>query len=283
MNLKFSWWNTSLSPLCIDRATDAQRAFALEVVTCLTSGIGVDLLALGEVALADIEWLMEKANLDDYDFYDGTEKDGRLQFDTGVLFRKDSMDFVKGKPLIVRKSSRKMKLANQIEFSIPGTDMPFFVFVSHWPSRRNHQKDGPDRNLLGIRLRDHIDELYDNCDGPVHTILLGDFNDEPFDITLSDHLPFWRLLGEGEPHVPDKPCQSNSGSYFHKTGEHTQWRTFDQIIFSSTFLGNSEWHLNEKYSQILKFQQFDPTISNYDKIFDHFPVISVIEREEPND
>ncbi len=59
--------------------------------------------------------------------------------------------------------------------------------------------------------------------------------------------------------------------YFHKNGKITRWRTFDQIIFSSAFLGHTEWHLNEDLTGILDIEKDL-------KIFDHFPVYGVIEK-----
>jgi hypothetical protein len=62
----------------------------------------------------------------------------------------------------------------------------------------------------------------------------------------------------------------------------TKWRTFDQIIFSSAFLEQSEWQLNENYTQILQFQPFNDFVSKANEIFAHLPVIGVIEREGTN-
>lgn len=301
MHISFSWWNTSLSPVGRDRATIEQKAFAFEVINNLISHAKIDCLALGEVTLEDIKWLMEKTELNGYNFCDGTLKVGRSQFDTGILYRKDTMCLIDCKSITVSRGSYTMKLANQIVFRVPETDRPFYIFVVHWPSRMWCQQNDADRHFLGIRLRDAVEELYESWGGPVHTIILGDFNDEPFDFSLSKQLfasrdrtlvrkepkllynPFWRCLGETKPHTPNIPCRSYGGSYFYRSGKSTQWHTFDQIIFSSTFLGRSEWHLNENYTQILPLHPLDRAISKSNEIFDHFPIISVIEREDPND
>ena len=255
-------------------------------------------MALGEVTTEDIQDLMESANLQDFDFFDGTFKEGRLRFDTALLYRKRMFQILDAKSIITHKGPRSMKVANRIDFLVSETERPFHVFVAHWPSRLHCPKNGSDRNLLGIRLKDSVEELFESNDGPVHTIILGDFNDEPFDASLSEYLlatrdrklvrkdsrflynPFWRLLGEAVPHVPGVERRSYSGSYFHKSGTDTQWRTFDQIIFSSAFLGPSDWQLNEKFTKILQFHPFDQLVCKSNEIFDHFPVISVIEREE---
>jgi len=300
MRISFSWWNTSLSPLGRRRATGEQKAIAFEVIKYLVTQVGVDCLALGEVTVEDVEEMITSTGLNGYEFVDGTLNSGRLQFDTGLLYRKEKLQLVNLTSLVSARGSRSMKVANIIDFFVPNTERLFHVFVSHWPSRIWCKQNSADRHLLGVRLRDAVLELNKLYDGPAHTILLGDFNDEPFDSSLSEQLlavrdrnliqkdptllynPFWRHLGEAIPQEPGIPCRSYSGSCFHKSGIETKWRTFDQIIFSSTFLGSSEWHLNEKYTQILQLHPFDTFVIKPNEIFDHFPVISVIEREEAN-
>jgi hypothetical protein len=295
--LSFAWWNTSLSPLGKQRANKEQQTRAVEVISYLIAGLGIDCLALGEVVLEDVNNLMTQAKLDDYQFFNGTLKAGRLQFDTGILYRKNAFSLINDTSLISFRGSHNFKVAHRIDFMVPETDKPFHIFVSHWPSRLWCERHSADRDVLGIRLRDAIEELNNSYGGIAHAILLGDFNDEPFDRSLSEQLlatrdrrlahknptllynPFWRCLGEALPQIPGSSPISYSGSYFHKSGRETQWRTFDQIIFSSTFLGHSEWHLNEKYTRILYLEPFDKVVSNRYEIFDHFPVISVIEKE----
>lgn len=300
IRISFAWWNTSLSPLGNRRSTPEQRAVAQNVILYLTNYLHVDCLALGEMTTEDINDLLTQGKLIDYEFYDGTLKTGRLQFDTGVLYCKDKFQLIGSKSLISTRGLHSLKVANRVDFLVANAEKPFHVFVSHWPSRLWCEKNGADRHLLGVRLRDAVEELHKLYGNAPNTILLGDFNDEPFDASLSEQLlaardrrlvrknpvllynPFWRCLGEPIPHVPGTRCLSYSGSYFHASGAETHWRTFDQIIFSSAFLGQSEWQLNENYTQILQFQPFDDFVSKTNEIFDHFPVISVIEREGAN-
>lgn len=301
MRICFAWWNTSLSPLGKSRATRDQKAVALDVVSYLTKQVLVDCLALGEVTAENIAEFVARSDLSDYEFHDGTLRTGRLQFDTGVLYRKDTLRLVNSTSIVATRGKRSLKVANRIAFLVPNSDKPLYVFVSHWPSRLWCEKNGADRHLLGVRLRDAVEELNRLWGIPANTILLGDYNDEPFDSSLSEQLlaardrrlvrkdprllynPFWRHLGEPGPHEPGVPCYGYSGSCFFSSGIDTHWRTFDQIIFSSAFLGQSEWQLNEQYTRILQFQPFDSLVSTRGTIFDHFPVLSVIEREDSSD
>jgi len=172
------------------------------------------------------------------------------------------------------------------------------LFISHWPSRLWCEKDGTDRHLLGIRLRDATEKIIgQNSEVPSYIMIMGDFNDEPFDISLSEHVmatrdlflaktkkylfynPFWKMMGENYIEDIQNKEEKCGGSYFHKNGTFTRWRTFDQIIFSSAFLGSCEWQLNERLTKILHFPEYLAMIRNSKEIFDHFPVLGVIERK----
>jgi hypothetical protein len=69
-----------------------------------------------------------------------------------------------------------------------------------------------------------------------------------------------------------------AGSYYHKQGDITRWRTFDQIIFSSAFLNNTLWCLNEESTGIINIPEYCVKVTKAKEIFDHMPVMGVIER-----
>jgi hypothetical protein len=90
--------------------------------------------------------------------------------------------------------------------------------------------------------------------------------------------PFWRKIGHTSPYTHDNSAINNAGTYFHKGGPITKWRTFDQIIFSSNFLGSSDWHINEKLTSILDLDEYRELVLDPKEVFDHFPVLGVIEK-----
>ena len=90
--------------------------------------------------------------------------------------------------------------------------------------------------------------------------------------------PFWRHIGEAEPHVSRKINDGSSGTCFYKSGLETRWRTFDQILFSSAFLGSGGWSLKEEETIILRPDFLLDLIQSDDVLFDHLPVVSVLEK-----
>ena len=166
----------------------------------------------------------------------------------------------------------------------------FYLFVSHWKSRAFCHKNHPDRHSLGISLRHKVDEIHKNFGDESHLILLGDYNDEPFDESLSEQLmatrdkalifkkkkllynPFWHYLSY------DRSKLEYAGTYYYKDGQTTKWHTFDQIIVSSAFIVGKEWLLNEQATGIVHFPEYLQLVKERKTIFDHLPVITTIEK-----
>jgi hypothetical protein len=295
MRITLAWWNTCLSPLSKSRATEEQRLFAIEVIKNLTER-RVDFLALGEVSADDLSDFRTQLELHDYGLYNGALKKGRLQFDTGALYRKDTLQLCNSEEIVTARGDCSLKVANRLDFLL--ADKPLYIFISHWPSRLHCHELHENRRTLGESLRGAVEELYKRHGVPPNVILVGDYNDEPYDISLRTCLkavrdrglvrekpgflynPFWRHLGENVVHIPGTQCKSHSGSYYYKSSQGSPWYTFDQMIFSAPFLGQGEWQLDEECTRILQILPLDSPVSKSYKIFDHFPVLSVIEKEK---
>lgn len=134
-------------------------------------------------------------------------------------------------------------------------------------------------------------------------ILLGDYNAELFadsltiglsstrDITrvrkkpLLLYNPFWRHLGEAKIYKQgiDTTIKNRCGSDYYKSGSITRWYTFDQMLFSSYFIGNSDWHLNEELTGIIDEPELFNWVIDPKQKFDHLPIISVLEKEISHD
>jgi len=298
--LVFGWWNTSLSPVGHSRSNDAQREIARTIVRTLVDELQLDFLALGEVSDDDLKYLKNGCRTQSLGVHEGSRKEGRLQFDTGALFNLSRLTLDREEPIVIARGHRNLKLATRIDLSIENGDS-FIVFVSHWPGRGTSEETIAARRVLGSRLREKVTEIEQASASCPPVILLGDFNDEPFDESLAEQLlatrdrqlvrsktgflynPFWRLLGESTPHSYSATAKGIGGSYFHRSGQTTRWRTFDQIIFSAAFLGTGNWHLNEEETIILKLDFLIDLIQANDGFFDHLPVISVIERQMKGD
>jgi len=185
--LSFAWWNTSLSPQTTSRATDEEKQIAIKVIYWLLFNSEVDFLALGEISEDDVVMLRTLNGLDNYSIESGVSQAGRVKFDTCFIYRSDKMQISEPIEIDTGRGDRNMKIAQKVILQIADSTL-FYLFVSHWQSRLYCPENHPDRHTLGIRLRDAVDEIRVSSEPPSYIILLGDYNDEPFDASLSKQL-----------------------------------------------------------------------------------------------
>ncbi|GGY68770.1 endonuclease/exonuclease/phosphatase family protein [Marinobacter zhanjiangensis] len=301
MHLSFLWWNTGLSPLGNNRGSKEEINFTKDFVQLAIDLMNIDFLALGEIGIENIKDLETVTG--DYEIINGIEEVGRTKFTTCIIYNpetiKISREYVGS---VAEKGSRTYKIAQTLSIKSLYDDTEIFVFVSHWPSRRTFDKGHDERAYYGQKLRDIINETDGNQCRNSHVILMGDFNDEPFDSSLTEHLmstrerpttpsrkhllynPFWRKLGYEKPFSNDHNRKLvSAGSCYYASEKYSRWKTFDQIIFSSTFLGDSTWKLDEDYTDILSSDYILEQILSRQSNFDHLPVISAIKKVQNHD
>jgi endonuclease/exonuclease/phosphatase family metal-dependent hydrolase len=148
------------------------------------------------------------------------------------------------------------------------------VYGCHWAARFAEESKQT-RVRLAEDLREHaFDFLSQKEDGGRHVLVLGDFNEEPYEIpkdylfagkerewSRSPHWRdretkkprlyncMWRFLGERQPHRGDESQQDSSGTYYWK--EENRWVTFDQIIVSGSLLHFAPPFLDEGSVSVL--------------------------------
>jgi hypothetical protein len=300
MRLTFGWWNTGLSPTKNqNRASLEELQAASTVLRVLLHIVKIDFLALGEVSQNDVETLQHLLGnqLQDYSVLPTQEKAGRSYFDTSVIHH-NRLRIAARESVIRWKLERATRVAQRFDVEIPG-DRVFRTFVSHWPSRGRLGAWEPDRMMLGNLLRQSVDlVLEEDQEAPI--ILLGDYNDEPFDPVMDNALlssrdrklvsrtpsllynPFWRHMTCYE-HADDGHQFSDRGTYFHAGGHLTQWRTFDQMMFSASLLnGNSGWLLDEHATRVVDVPHLEKLLEEKSTVFDHMPIVGRLQRNQVN-
>lgn len=117
------------------------------------------------------------------------------------------------------------------------------VIVGHWPSRIGGEVASAPRRNAAAELSKHITDSLYSQDANAKIIIMGDFNDDPFNESTAKVLnakrnreevpkrglynPMWRILDGGV------------GSLAYNN----QWNLFDQIIISEPFLHSDNSHL----------------------------------------
>lgn len=291
------WWNTSLSPTARQqRSTQADRDIAFEMIDLFAGTLSIDVICLGEMSADDVVAMRSACSISEYSIYEGFSRAGRSTFDVCVLYRTTNLLLLDHKEIVSFSGGTTLKVGQRIDFGLADDETLIHMFVSHWPSRLWQDENHINRHRLGMQLRDAVDEII-GSDNSAHVIVMGDFNDEPFAKSLEGHLkatrdralasrrqhlmynPFWRHMASNIPYSGEtSQPPSYGGSYYYKSGELTKWHTFDQIIFSSSFLGNSKWHLREDAVKVVDIPYYTELVKNANESFDHMPVFALIEK-----
>jgi hypothetical protein len=166
--------------------------------------------------------------------YDSPDKRG---IDVALIY-KPAFFKVTGSKAIPLEIKDKPDFFTRDILQVSGTlkGQPLVIFVNHWPSRSKGEKESaPLRNAAADLCRSSVDAVQKQQPA-AGIIIMGDFNDDPINESLLDHLktdtlqkdmekgdlynPMWSLFQEG------------AGSLAYKG----KWNLFDQIIISCSLI-----------------------------------------------
>ncbi|MDA0806959.1 MAG: endonuclease/exonuclease/phosphatase family protein [Planctomycetota bacterium] len=201
------------------------------VISDMNSGRGPDVLGLCEIENRTVlEMLVASLKK--------TGRDYRIVHEDSPSYRGIDCALLYDAKTVTLDQSRihrveKFPTRDILEARFTSGGKPFFVFVNHWPSRRN-----PDANRIEVAsvLRRRIDQLL-KSDPAVDFAVIGDLNDTPSDPSVSKTLRTWGNAAELRPGV-----LFNSMWKFHQEGDagtyvyQNKWDVLDHIILSPGML-----------------------------------------------
>lgn len=170
--------------------------------------------------------------------------------DVALLYKSDKMRVIEQEPIYIDFEGQPQRKTRNILYVklVYGTADTLCVFVNHWPSRRGGEGATEDlRFEVASRLQHKVSAIL-KINPAARIVIMGDFNDEPSDLSLIQYLK----------------AQPNSGQTISsrlynltydllkksKTGTHCfrgQWSVLDQVIVSGGLL-NARKGLYTKYS-----------------------------------
>lgn len=293
-----AFWNTGLYPpssTARAKAVNEEKLLrAWFVIDHFLTSLRMDLFALCEISEQYIQNLESILSPKGYKICRSTNSDKNLIQDNALIYNSRLFEVIDKKDIVSAHYSGRLKVATLYQIKLSNGDL-FNIYVCHWPSRLSRAEDGIGRDDLGIAMRAEIDYVMQDQGAYAKIILLGDFNDEPFNEPLADKLmatrdmglvisnrrflynPFWRKLGGITSYSKDCLTGTPYGTYFYKNGKsNTKWHTFDQIIFSSAFMAKNTWHLREE-DTLIHDELLNHVIVGKG-IFDHLPISATIEK-----
>ena len=164
--------------------------------------------------------------------------------DVALLYRKSIFEFIDAESITllvdnfdgVRDQTRDILL---VKGKLQGKLIYFFV--NHWPSRREDGDTQYKRIAAAALIHQTIEKIKIETPNP-NIIIMGDFNDDPSNISVKEHLvtedfynPYVSIFDKG----------------FGTMTYRRQWHLFDQIILSKNLLKATDFTFKEA-------QIFDP-------------------------
>jgi exonuclease III len=304
MDLSIAWWNTGMSPPTTKKIVKLNKktaeGFLIVIKHMLVDG-EIDVLGLCEVDETDIQLVgvfLQELGVGNFEVHSLYSSARNRINDFCIIINRDKVEFLDYEHVARVDEVRTYYKAGVKVKLLVGGDSLFNVYLSHWQSRMSMPAKAH-RDQLGGTLRSSINSVFEKDGERSHVILMGDFNDDPYEDSMTHHLkstrdksfmlenkrvlynPFWREMGALIPHVYDQEQLWNypSGTcYFKQKKELTYWKTFDQILFSSSFFGDGRWHFSESSTKIYSLLEFGCYFHDWSHVSDHLPISTKVMR-----
>jgi endonuclease/exonuclease/phosphatase family metal-dependent hydrolase len=217
-----------------------------KVIQYMNDGKGPDLLGFQEVEHRHLIDTLISRHLHNNNYsvvyFESPDKRG---IDNGIIFnnRMFDLEHVRAHTVVLQDHYPTRDI---VEAAFKINDVKIYLFVNHWPSRRGGQeKSEPNRLSAAETLNTALQEVYESNDEP-NVIILGDFNDEPDNKSITEVLGAVKydcLLESGVSesllyNLSYKSFENGQGSYLYRG----DWNMLDQIIISNSLTDKSNFY-----------------------------------------
>jgi predicted extracellular nuclease len=112
-----------------------------------------------------------------------------------------------------------------------------YAFINHWPSRRGGEQESAGKRMAAALVaRKAVDSLL-KINKDAHIVLMGDFNDQPSDASLTQGLKAEGLSGKSDlVNLSAALAEKGLGSHSYKE----TWNMLDNLIVSRTMCGKGK-------------------------------------------
>lgn len=214
------------------------------------SDIGTDITPDGSaiIGLSEIENILVLQDLvadpqiKDRDYkivhYDSPDRRG---VDVAMLYQEKYFTYLSSKPFLFVPEGREDFYSRDV-LLVSGIfhGEPMHILVNHWPSRGGGERASrPLRNAAAQLNRQIVDSLT-QADPTAHIVVMGDFNDDPTNESMKNHL---RAVWNQNKMKPDDLY--NPFYEFFRKGIGTiawrdSWNLFDMIVFNQTLMSGDK-------------------------------------------
>jgi predicted extracellular nuclease len=280
-----------------DDRLDKKMYNLARIIRIMNNNKGPDLLGVCEVENGAVLESMVNKFLSDLNYKTAyLESPDNRGIDNGLIYKADKFNLLNIQADTVHLSdgwpTRLIFGANLLI----NDDEKITVFVNHWPSRRGGQLESePNRIEAAKTQRNAVDRIFNN-DPSAKIFVLGDFNDDPVDISLLQNLRAHPIKCDSLPaefEVDSKGELFNLSYQSYEDGLGTYkyrdtWNMLDQIIVSGSLITGdninyicNSFEVHKPYSLITRSGDYKGTpfptyggrryLGGYS---DHFPVLA---------
>ena len=182
------------------------------------------------------------------------EGDDRRGIDVAIAYSVDKLQLVASEAVKIRAPDNRPIKTRDILYAkfYDRKGDTLHCFVNHWPSRYGGEKETIHlREMAAHILRAKVDSLVKTNREMPKIIIMGDFNDGPFDSSIRDVL---RAVPQDDFSKDDTLVNLFSNSKrlgFEGTLKHQyRWQIFDQIIISKSLFDGGLMHYAKKSESI---------------------------------
>lgn len=216
------------------------------VIRSMNNNKGPDILGMCEVEHQSLIDSMLQKFLSDKNYSVAyLESPDERGIDNGLVFNKDKLSLLNVQGLYVSLTPNdQTRLILFVKLLLNKKDT-LNVFVNHWPSRRGGQEQSEWARIAAAKtLRHTVDSLF-SSNKKCNIIIVGDFNDEPNNISITENLKAAPFLCDtvNKNNLPVdnktdlfnlayKKYSEGDGSFFYRDN----FNMLDQIIISRNLL-----------------------------------------------
>ena len=153
--------------------------------------------------------------------------------DVALIFRKDVMHYIGHKAFPAARTFNTRSIL-YVRLADAKKDT-FHLFVNHWKSREGGGNETETKRLENAASLKHLTDSVLTQNSKANIVIMGDFNDEPGDKSLSETLgaatPDQKITPRGLYNLMYLRFLNGEGTLYYK-----DWDLFDQIIVSGNLL-----------------------------------------------
>lgn len=168
--------------------------------------------------------------------------------DVALIYRPDKFNFLTAYPIPVKyKSGGKTRDILYVKGVVFGTDT-IHLYVNHFPSRLGGKKSIEKRNYVAGLLRMSTNSILETNPN-ANIIIMGDFNDDPFNVSLKDSLR--AAVNKNE--ISKRKLINLMASKAEKEGSYkyqAAWSLIDQFIVSKALYENNRLYVRNQMGYI---------------------------------